>query len=59
RWSGSGAIDPKDAITFRDVPPGRYAVYGRPNPGGNDEQTKTIIVDLQGGRTSTLELMAK
>ena len=37
KWSGSGNIDAANRIAFRDVPPGRYVLKGRPNPSrGND-----------------------
>ena len=32
-WGGSGNIDNKNQITFKDVPPGKYVLHGRPNPG--------------------------
>lgn len=58
-WGGSGNIDAKNQITFRDVPPGRYVLHGRPNPGGDDQQTKSVTVELKGGETTQLELEAK
>ena len=31
-WGGSGNIDAGNQIMFRDIPPGRYVIQGRPNP---------------------------
>jgi hypothetical protein len=58
-WGGSGSLDPADEITFTMIPPGRYVLFGRPNPGSTDEETKRVIVDLKGGETTRLTLPAK
>lgn len=59
RWSGSGNIDVKDQIRFRDVPPGRYVLYGSPNPGSESERSKAVTVELKGGSTTPVQLQAK
>ncbi len=58
-WGGSGNIDVKNQITFRDVPPGRYVLNGRPNPGSSKETTESVTVDLKGGDETKITLTAK
>ena len=41
------------------VPPGRYVLHGRPNPGSDGEQTAPVAVDLKGGQTAEVTLKAK
>jgi hypothetical protein len=59
KWSGSGNIDPKNEITYENVPPGRYVLRGRPNPGGRDEETDPVAIELKGGQTVEVVLRAK
>jgi hypothetical protein len=59
RWGGSGNIDASGAIAFKDVPPGRYVLRGRPNPGSDDQETEPTTVELRGGDTKELILKAK
>lgn len=58
-WGGSGNIDSKNQISFEDVPPGKYVIFGRPNPGSDNQKTDPITVDLKGGKTEELKLKAK
>lgn len=58
-WGGSGNINDKNEITFSDVPPGKYVLVGRPNPGSEDEQTPEITIDLKGGETVEVPLIAQ
>jgi hypothetical protein len=58
-WGGSGNIDDKNQITFKDVPPGRYVFYGRPNPGNAAQQTESITVELKSGAMEKLTVSAK
>ncbi len=58
-WGGSGNLDVNREIAFHDVPPGRYVLRGRPNPGGNDQETAPVTVELRGGKTHDVELKAK
>jgi hypothetical protein len=57
-WGGSGNVDPEGVMTFKDVPPGKYEITGRPNPGGDNQQSKAIPIDLKGGETLELEIKA-
>jgi hypothetical protein len=41
------------------VPPGRYILSGRPNPGSDAEETDPVTVDLEGGQVSEVTLKAK
>jgi hypothetical protein len=58
KWSGSGLIDARNEVAFRDIPPGHYVVAGRPNPGSDDQQAKPAIVELKGGETAVIRLSA-
>ena len=59
KWSGSGNVDAQSQISFRDVPPGRYVVTGRPNPGSDDQRSQPMTIDLQGGSVIDVTLPAK
>jgi hypothetical protein len=58
-WGGSGRIDAKNQITFKDVPPGRYILTGHPNPASDKQKTDPVTVDLKGGQTLKIKLQAK
>jgi hypothetical protein len=58
-YGGSGQIDAKDQMAFENVPPGRYVVRGRPNPGSDSEETAPVTVDLKPGVISEITLKAK
>lgn len=58
-WGGSGNIDKANTITFKNVPPGKYVLKGRPNPGSANEETEPHTVDLQGGESEPVILLAK
>ncbi len=59
KWSGDGNIDAAGHITYQDIPPGRYVVHGRPNPGSESQQTSKIALDLKGGATTEVTIKAK
>lgn len=58
-YSGSAPIDADRRHAFTDVPPGRYRVWGRPNPGSDTEQTEAVTVDLEPGQTTGVVLRAR
>ena len=58
-YGGSGNIDAKNQMTFEIMPPGRYVVTGRPNPGSDGEETEPVTVDLKGGQAAEVTLKAK
>ncbi|MEJ7636458.1 MAG: hypothetical protein WKF75_00335 [Singulisphaera sp.] len=58
-YGGSGNIDPKNQMAFEIVPPGRYVLTGRPNPGSDTEETESVTVDLKGGQAAEVTLKAR
>lgn len=50
-WGGSGNVDATNQMHWKQIPPGRYVVFGRPNPGSEHQQSESITVDLKGGET--------
>ena len=58
-WGGSGNINEANKFTFNNVPPGRYLLKGRPNPGRTTDATDPHTIDLKGGETETVVLQAK
>jgi hypothetical protein len=59
KYGGSGQVNANKQITFDNVPPGRYVLRGRPNPGADKQQTDPVTVDLKGGKTVEIKLNAK
>lgn len=59
KWSGSGNIDAEGQITYEQIPPGRYTVTGRPNPGSDDQETASVTYDLKPGELTTVTIKAK
>jgi hypothetical protein len=58
-WGGSGRIDAKNQILFKDVPPGRYVLQGQPNGSSEKQRTDPVMVDLKGGEMLKITLSAK
>jgi hypothetical protein len=58
-FGGSGNINDKNQIAFENVPPGRYVIRGRPNPGSGNQQTEPLTVELKGGQNAEVTLHAK
>jgi hypothetical protein len=58
-WGGTANIDANNQYSFSDVPPGRYVLKGRPNPGADNQQTEPTTVVLLGGDTVEVTLVAK
>jgi Carboxypeptidase regulatory-like domain len=57
-YGGSGNINVKNQISFEDVPPGRYVLRGRPNPGSSNEEAEPVTVELKGGQAFDVTLKA-
>ena len=55
-YGGSATLPASNTYEFRDVPPGAYTFYGRPNPGSDDEETEHVTANLEGGETTTVTL---
>lgn len=51
KWSGSANVDEQNQFIFKDVPPGRYQLWGHPNPYTEREKTEPMLLDLKGGET--------
>ncbi len=58
-YGGSGNIDAKRQMVFDNIPPGRYVLHGRPNPGSDNQVTEPFTVDLKGGLRIDVTLLAK
>lgn len=58
-WGGAGNLNAEGVIEFKNVPPGRYVLTGRPNPGSESQQTTPQTVELTGGKTTEVTLIAK
>jgi hypothetical protein len=58
-YGGSAQIDADRRASFESIPPGRYIVRGRPNPGSDDEETAPLTVELKGGEKVDLLLRAR
>jgi protocatechuate 3,4-dioxygenase beta subunit len=59
KWGGSGNINAEGTITYKQIPPGKYVVTGRPNPGKESDRTEPQTVDLLGGETTKIMLHPK
>jgi hypothetical protein len=58
-FGGSGQINDKNEMAFENIPPGRYVVHGRPNPGSERQRTEAVTIDLKGGQMAEMKLKAK
>lgn len=58
-WGGSATVDADGSYFFDNVPPGRYTLKGRPNPGSTDEETAPKTIDVVAGETTDVVLIAR
>lgn len=58
-WGGSAHVNDQNVVNFENVPPGNYVVDGHPNPTREDQRTDPITIELSGGETTDVTLMAK
>ncbi len=58
-WGGSSQIGDDNSVEFKNVPPGEYEVYGRPNPGSAKQTTEKTKVVVKASETAELKLQAK
>jgi hypothetical protein len=58
-YGGSGNINEKNQMSFKNVPPGKYILKGHPNPSSGDQNTESVTVDLKGGEKIEVQLKAK
>ncbi|HBO44304.1 MAG TPA: hypothetical protein DD670_10310, partial [Planctomycetaceae bacterium] len=59
KWGGMAHIDTKNQHVFENVPPGVYVVQGHPNPTREDQKTDPITVELEGGKTHNVVVLAR
>jgi hypothetical protein len=57
-WGGSSNINKSNEVSFNDVPPGRYVVFGHPNPHSANEVSQRLTFDLKGGEKKEMTLSA-
>jgi hypothetical protein len=58
-YGGSAQIDANNQFVFEVLPPGRYFLSGRPNPGLDTEETEPVAVDLVAGQAAEITLKAR
>lgn len=58
-WGGSATVAADGSYLFRNVPPGRYVLKGRPNPGSEVEETTPKTIDVVAGETTDVVLEAR
>ena len=58
-WGGSGNIRKDGTMIFHNIPPGRYNVTGKPNPGPVNKTSKPILVEIKGKDRYTVEIVAR
>ncbi len=59
-WSASGNVNAANRIAFHDVPPGKYILWGRPNPSnGTSQEAESVTIDLKDGQTLGVTLHAR
>jgi hypothetical protein len=58
-WGGTANIDADGKVKFENVPPGRYVLTGRPNPGADAQETDPTPIDLGPGEEWAATLKAK
>ena len=56
KWGGSAKVDEQNQYTFKNVPPGRYELWGHPNPSSEKEHTPRQKVEIVGGEEITLTI---
>jgi hypothetical protein len=58
-WGGTASVDGNGFARFTHVPPGKYVLWGRPNPGSDSAETKKLPVEIKGGETHSVTLKAR
>jgi hypothetical protein len=59
KWSASGSADAKNQVVYDNMPPGKYQVWGRPNPGGEKDNSDPVVFELKSGEKTEVKLPAK
>jgi hypothetical protein len=58
-WGGGSNLGADGTCEFSHIPPGRYVVHGRPNPGREQDKTESVTVDIKPHVTAEVMLTAK
>jgi len=58
-WGGSANIGTDGTFTFEGIPPGKYIVTGKPNPGRIDDRADPVEVRIEGKDRHSINLIAK
>lgn len=58
-WGGGSNLGADGTCEFSHIPPGRYVVHGRPNPGREADKTESVTVDIKPHETAQVTLTAK
>jgi hypothetical protein len=58
-WGGAANVDASGFARFANVPPGKYILWGRPNPGRESDETRKLPVEVKGGGTPEVKLKAR
>jgi hypothetical protein len=58
-WGGGSQLGPDGTCSFSRIPPGRYVVHGRPNPGAESEKTESVTVEIKAHETAEVTLKAQ
>lgn len=58
-WGGSANVNNEGTVEFDGIPPGRYVIWGRPNPGREQDKTDRMLVDIKEESQDAIKLIAK
>ena len=58
-WGGSANVNKEGTVEFDGIPPGRYVIWGRPNPGREQDKTDRMLVDIKEESQDAIKLIAK
>jgi len=58
-WGGSSNVNKEGTVEFDGVPPGKYVIWGRPNPGREQDKTDRMLVEIQEESQDAIKLIAK
>jgi 5-hydroxyisourate hydrolase-like protein (transthyretin family) len=56
-WGGSSQVGPDGTVTFDGVPPGKYRISGRPNPGSVNDNSPNYWIKVVRRKTVNVEVV--
>ncbi len=56
-WGSSGNLSADGTFNISGIPPGRYVISTRPNPGSTNFEPNTGKVTIEGGKTYEIEIL--